>query len=130
MSRDTSHIIQADTVQSRGSRFLLKLLIPTGLVAAGTIGYQLIEGWSFLDSLYMTVITLTTVGFREVGPLSTAGMYFTMLVCMGGVFTLFYVATGMIGSVVGGELQEILGSQRMERSLSMLKDHLIVCGFG
>jgi voltage-gated potassium channel len=106
------------------------MLIPAMLVAAGTVGYQLIEGWSFLDSLYMTVITLTTVGYREVRELSVVGMYFTMLVCMGGVFTLFYVATGMIGSVVGGELQAILGSQRMERSLSTMKDHLIVCGFG
>jgi voltage-gated potassium channel len=112
------------------NRFLFALLIPVLLIATGTAGYHFIEGWSWFDSLYMTVITLTTVGFREVGELSRAGRAFTMLLSLGGVFTLFYAAGAVIGSIVSGEVRSFLGSRRMERSLAELKDHLIVCGLG
>jgi hypothetical protein len=71
--------------------------IPVVLVATGTAGYQLIEGWNPFDALYMAVITLTTVGFMEIHPLSPAGRVFTMLLALGGVFTLFYVATELVG---------------------------------
>jgi voltage-gated potassium channel len=113
-------------------RFYLALLVPLFLVLVGTGGYYLLEkDYSLFDSLYMTVITLTTVGYGEIPvPLSTAGRTFTMLLLLGGVFTLFYTATELIRAVVSGELQGILGRQRMERSLAGLRDHLIVCGFG
>jgi voltage-gated potassium channel len=112
------------------NRFLSMLLIPVILIAVGTVGYHVIEGWPWFDALYMTVITLTTVGFREVGELSRAGQVFTMLLSLGGVFTLFYAAGAVIGSIVSGEVRSFLGSRRMERSLAELKDHLIVCGLG
>jgi voltage-gated potassium channel len=112
------------------NRFIFMLLIPVLLIAVGTLGYHAIEGWTWFDSLYMTVITLTTVGFREVGELSRAGQVFTMLLALGGVFTLFYAAGAVIGSIVSGEIRTFFGSRRMERSLAELKDHLIVCGFG
>ena len=99
-------------------KFVLMPLITILLLAAGTIGYHLIEGWSLFDSLYMAVITLTTVGFGEVHVLSPAGRAFTMVLALGGVFTLFYVATQLIGAVVSGEVQVFLGSRRMERSLA------------
>ena len=68
--------------------FLLTLAVPVLLAIAGTTGYALIEGWPLLDGLYMTVITITTVGFMEVHPLSPAGRLFTSLLALGGVFTL------------------------------------------
>src|SRR5689334_14980508 len=78
----------------------------------------------------MTVTTLTTVGYGEIHPLSATGRVFTMVLLLGGVFTLFYAATEMIRGVVSGEVRTALGRQRMERSLAGLRDHLIVCGFG
>src|SRR5262249_22516748 len=78
----------------------------------------------------MTVITLTTVGYEEVHPLSTTGRGFTILLLLGGVFTFFFTATEIVRAVVGGEVQEALGRQRMERNLSGMKDHVIVCGYG
>jgi voltage-gated potassium channel len=104
--------------------------IPAVLVGAGTVGYHLIEGWRPFDALYMTVITLTTVGFAEVHPLSPAGRAFTILLSLGGVFTLFYVGVEIVGGVVSGEVRKALGRQRMARNLSELKNHLVVCGFG
>ena len=76
---------------------------------------MLIEGWSAFDALYMTVITLTTVGYLEVHPLSTAGRAFTMVLALGGVFTMFYLAGDFIRGMVSGEVARLLGRQRMER---------------
>lgn len=100
------------------------------LLAGGTLGYVLLEGWPVFDALYMTVITLTTVGYLEVHPLSTAGRSFTMLLALGGVFTLFYLAGDLIRGMVSGEMARLLGRQRMERQLAGLRNHMIVCGFG
>jgi voltage-gated potassium channel len=112
-------------------RLKILILVPVLLLLAGTLGYYFIEPeYSLFDSLYMTVTTLTTVGYGETHPLSTAGRAFTMLLLLGGVFTLFYTATEGIRAIVSGELQGIWEKQRMERSLSALKDHMIICGFG
>ena len=111
-------------------RFVITLMVLVLLAAIGTIGYQYVEGWTLLESLYMTVITLSTVGFGELHPLSAAGRGFTMLLILGGVFTFFYAASEVIRSVVSGEVRSAIGRQRMERSLAQLKDHLIICGFG
>jgi voltage-gated potassium channel len=111
-------------------RFVLTLLVPALLILAGTLGYHLIEGWTLFDSLYMTITTLTTVGYQEVHPLSTAGRTFTMVLLLGGVFTLFYAAAALIRGVISGEVREALGRQRMARSLAELRNHMIVCGMG
>jgi voltage-gated potassium channel len=111
-------------------RLVLVLAIPILLIVGGTVGYQLIEGWSLFESLYMTVTTLSTVGFGEIHPLSTMGRAFTMVLILGGVFTFFYAASEVIRAVVSGEVRDILGRRQMERSLAELKEHLIVCGFG
>jgi voltage-gated potassium channel len=101
------------------------------LLAAGTLGYMVIEGDSFFDALYMTVITLTTVGYGEhPKPLSDQGRLFTVWLLLGGVFTLFWAAGEMIRAIVSGEMQGILERRRMERSLAELHNHLIVCGYG
>ena len=112
-------------------RYIFLLLIPVVLVAVGTLGYWLIEEeYSLFDSLYMTVITLTTVGYEEVHRLSPAGRVFTIVLLLGGVFTIFFTATEIVRAVVSGEVQEVFGRQRMERNLAEMKDHVIVCGFG
>jgi voltage-gated potassium channel len=106
------------------------LVIPIALVIFGTMGYMLIEGWDWFDALYMTVITLTTVGYAEVHDLSRSGRAFTMFLLLGGVFTLFYTGTELVGAIVSGQVLSAFGRQRMERSLANLKNHMIVCGFG
>jgi voltage-gated potassium channel len=106
------------------------LTVPVLLVVVGTVGFRLIERWPLADALYMTVITISTVGFREVHELSAFGRAFTMFLVLGGVFTMFYTATEAIRFIVSGEVGKQLGRQRMERSLAELKDHLIVCGLG
>src|SRR5438552_18334099 len=76
-------------------RLLVLVLIPLVLLAVGTVGYRALEGpnWSFLDALYMTAITLTTVGFGEVHPLSPAGKVFTIVLCLGGISAITYAVT-------------------------------------
>lgn len=110
--------------------FLFALCVPVLLMAAGTAGYSSIEGWPLLDALYMTVITITTVGFLEVHPLTAAGRVFTMALSLIGIFTLFYAASAIIRGIVTGEVGGDLGRQRMQRILAELTDHVIVCGFG
>ncbi len=111
-------------------RLLLPLVVLLALLAVGTLGYQLVEDWGWFDALYMTVITITTVGFLEVHTLSPGGRVFTMALALGGVFTAFYAAAEFIRAVVTGEIRSVLGRQRMESRLEKLSGHLVVCGFG
>ncbi len=107
-----------------GALILLLVLI------AGTIGYRIIQGWTFLDSLFMTVITISTVGYSEVHPLSQAGRIFTIFLILGGVGTAFYILTSLVRYMLEGELGIRMGRQRMESKISKLHDHFILCGYG
>ena len=109
---------------------IVAALVPFVLLGAGSIGYHVIEGWPYFDSMYMTVTTLATVGFGEVHPLSNAGRMFTVAMILGGVFTMGAAVTAVIRAIVSGELQRLVGRQRMERSLAGMKEHVIVCGYG
>lgn len=100
------------------------------VIAFGTAGYQLIEGWNFLDALYMTIITLTTVGYREVHELSSRGMIFTIVLLMVGVGTFLYALSAGAKIILEGELQELFGRKRLEKKIKELKGHYIVCGYG
>ena len=106
------------------------LLVVFVLVIGGTLGYITVEEWSFFDSLYMAVITLTSVGYGEVHPLTTQGRVFTMGLLLTGVFSLFFAATAAIRSIVDGELTGQLVRDRMEKKLQSLTDHIIICGYG
>ena len=111
-------------------RILLASLVPVLMIGVGVTGYHVLEGWSLFDSLYMTVITLATVGFSETHPLGPAGRIFTMMLVLGGAFTMAAAVTSVIRAIVSGEVQRLLGRQRQERTLNSLKDHVIVCGYG
>jgi voltage-gated potassium channel len=100
------------------------------IVSFGTIGYMTIEGWAFFDSLYMTIITLTTVGYGEVHNLSDRGRLFTIILIIGGVGTVFYALSTGAKIMLEGELQETFGRKRLEKKIKELKDHYIVCGYG
>ncbi|MCG8635275.1 MAG: potassium channel protein [Desulfobacterales bacterium] len=96
----------------------------------GTFGYMLIEGWDFLDSAYMTAITLSTVGFLEVHEPTSAGRIFTIFMIFTGVGYFLYLAGVIVGSVVEGEIKTLLGRQRLDNKIKKLNNHYIVCGYG
>jgi voltage-gated potassium channel len=98
------------------------------IVAIGVIGYMVIEGWSFLDSLYMTITTITTVGFKEVYPLSDAGRIFSICLIIGGVGGALYILTTIMGHFIEAQLD--LGRRRMKTKIAKLKNHYILCGYG
>jgi voltage-gated potassium channel len=100
------------------------------LPVIGTAGYMIIEGWGFLDALYMTVTTITTVGFREVQPLDDSGKVFTIILAIFGIGVIFYGFISLFQFVLEGELGLLLGRQRMKSRIEGLKDHYILCGFG
>ena len=88
------------------------------------------EGWSFSDALYMTVITLTTVGYREVRTLDTTGQLWTMVLLITGVGTLFYAAVSSVELVVEGTIRGYFGRRRMQAAIGKLSGHYILCGYG
>jgi voltage-gated potassium channel len=108
-------------------RFGLAALV--GVLVAGTVGYVAF-GFTLLDAVYQTVTTVSTVGFREVQPLSTGGRIFTIVLILVGVATALYTFTLILEAVVEGQIQEVLGRKRMERQINRMADHVIVCGFG
>jgi len=108
-------------------RFGLAALV--GVLVAGTLGYVAF-GFTVLDAVYQTVTTVSTVGFREVQPLSTGGRIFTIVLILVGVATALYTFTLVLEAVVEGQVQELLGRKRMERQIGRMAEHVIVCGFG
>ncbi len=115
---------------SQQRRIVISLTIITALVVFAPFGYMLIEGMSYSEALYMTVITVSTVGFKEVRPLSTAGMYFTILVIVIGVFDLFFIISSLITYTFKEAFRETLGRRRMDLRIRKLEGHHIVCGYG
>ena len=111
-------------------RVVLGLALLAAVIGVGTAGYMLIEGWSFLDAVYMAVTTVTTVGFREVRPLSTSGRVFTLLLILVGVGVAFYILTALVGAIIEGNLRQYFGVRRMISEIHRLRGHHIVCGFG
>jgi voltage-gated potassium channel len=100
------------------------------IVVGGTTGYSLIEGWDLWDAFYMTVISVTTVGYREVHPLSRPGQAFTVVVVTFGVATVLYTFSFLMARLVEGDLQERWVRRRNRRMLDDLTHHFIICGFG
>jgi voltage-gated potassium channel len=100
------------------------------LLLAGSLGFVWIEGWNFFDALYMTVTTLTTVGYGEVHPLSHLGRLYNMVLILAGMGVLFYIVGSLARAVVEGEVRRALGKRKLLTRIRKLKNHYIICGFG
>lgn len=111
-------------------KIFISIVILCLILTFGTSGYMLIEGSSLIDAVYMTVISITTVGFSEVIPLSGAGKFFTMILIFGGVGLFLFIVSLITEAMVEGGLHTFLGRRTMEKKLAVLSDHYIVCGFG
>ena len=111
-------------------RVLFVLIGITITVGVGTTGYTLIEGWPLTHSFYMTIITLATVGFGEVHPLSDPGRVFTAGLIIVGVGTVAWGIGSLMEMVVEGTILDTLGRRKVEREITKLNNHYIVCGYG
>lgn len=118
--------IDPDTLRPLVGFGVLVILI----TLAGTAGYMVIEGWSFLDSLYMVIITLSTVGFSEVHPLSTGGQLLTAGLILAGVGAVGYFIGSVSQHIISGALTGTFWSRRMQRNIDAMANHIVVCGYG
>ncbi|MDF1590893.1 MAG: potassium channel protein [Desulfobacterales bacterium] len=109
---------------------ILSVLMAALVVIMGTVGYMLFEGWDFLDSAYMTVTTLATVGYGEVHKVSRIGQVYTMVLIIVGVGFFLYVIGAVVQFMVEGRIRTILGRRRLDKKIDKLKNHYIVCGYG
>lgn len=106
------------------------LLIFLGLITFGTIGYMIIERLGFFEALYMTVITISTVGYREVVLPSRGGEIFTMIIIISGLAAVVYATTSVVELLLEGRLLELMGRRRVLKELQDLSGHYIICGYG
>ena len=113
-----------------GFRLLMVLVLYAGILLGGTFGYHWIENWNLLDSFYMTVITITTVGFGEVQPLSPDGKAFTIGMALLGVGGFTYTFSTITDYLVKGEIRGYLRERRLRMEINSMQNHYVVCGFG
>ena len=111
-------------------RLILVLLAFVAVIFIGVAGYMTIEHYSFLDALFMTVITLSTVGYEVVRPLSQGGKIFSVFLIIGGVGFVFYGFTTFVQYFIESRLRDRSGGRRMKKDISQLKEHIILCGYG
>ena len=96
----------------------------------GTAGFRIVEGYSVFDAFYMTLITITTVGYQEIRPLSHAGRIFNSILILFGVSAMFFAVGAVTQTIIELELQDRYGKRRKKRMIAQMHDHFIVCGFG
>ncbi|UCG13882.1 MAG: potassium channel protein [Deltaproteobacteria bacterium] len=114
-----------------GSRNIAIAALLLGFVLSmGTAGYAIVEGWNLLDSLYMTVITLTTVGYGEVHPVSDRGRVLTIMILFSGIGVGAYLIGTVTQILVEGRLLQVMGRKKLERRIKALQGHYVVCGYG
>ena len=116
--------------RSLGPRLIVVATLLMVVVIGGTAGYVLLEGWTLMDAFYMTIITLSTVGFGEVRPLHPASQLFTAVLIFVGVGGVAYTLATFTEYMVAGELQGTLRRRRMQQTIDRLSGHFIICGFG
>jgi voltage-gated potassium channel len=100
------------------------------IVIAGVLGFMLIEGYSFFDALYMTIITITTIGYAEVHELSTAGRVFNIFLIVAGFATFAYAIAKLTQYIVDGEIRKYFKHRKIMSAVNHLENHVIVCGYG
>ena len=111
-------------------RFLLIILAIGCTLVIGTVGFTLIDHYPPFDAFYMTLTTMTTVGYAELHPLSRAGRIFNSFLIMFGVTTIFIAIGAMTQSIIEVEFGDLIGKRRTKRMIDKLKDHYIICGYG
>ena len=111
-------------------RFLYAVLAVAVAIILGAVGFALIEGWSLIDSLYIAVQAVTTVGYGDVAPRTRAGRFFAIIFMLAGVGVVLYSLTWTVQSIVQSELVATFGQRRLSRKMSKLRDHFIICGAG
>jgi len=99
-------------------------------MATGTFGFMLIEHYSLLDSIYMTVITVTTIGYKEIAPLSTAGKIFDIILIITSFSTFTYAIARLTQFLISGEMALYFKNKKLMQAIEQMKDHVIICGFG
>ena len=99
-------------------------------MATGTFGFMLIEHYSLLDSIYMTVITVTTIGYKEIAPLSTAGKIFNIILIITSFSTFTYAIARLTQFLISGEMALYFKNKKLMQAIEQMKDHVIICGFG
>ncbi len=117
-----------DRLLVRRIAFIGALLLFT--LCAGTLGFRIIEGYPFFDAFYMTLITVSTVGYQELHPLTRAGRIFNSFVIFFGVSAMFFAVGAMTQTIIELQLQDRFGKRRRKRMIQKMNDHFIVCGFG
>src|SRR3954451_2029816 len=100
------------------------------IITVGIFGFMFIEGFTFIDALYMTIITVSTVGYTEVHPLTNAGRLFNILLILSSLATTAYAITMLTRYVVDGEINKYLKNRRMMTAINNLENHVILCGYG
>jgi voltage-gated potassium channel len=108
----------------------IPLIILVALVIIGTIGYPLIDGYTFFDAFYMTIITIFTVGYGEVAPLSIGGKIFTSILIITSFGTFAYAASLFTKSIMDGEFKDFFKQRKLNKLLEALSNHVIICGYG
>jgi voltage-gated potassium channel len=115
---------------NRTNHFVVGCILLIVILSSGTFGYMLIEKWSLYDALYMTIITLSTVGYSEVQEVSGPGRFFTMILIFVGVGFVFYLTGSIVQFMMEGSIREILGRRKLEKDIRKQKNHYIICGYG
>jgi len=112
-------------------RKLLTLgLLLAAILVGGTAGYMVISGVSLLDALYMTIISITTVGYREIIPLTPSGKIFTIVVIVVGLGIVFYFLQTIVEDTLEGRIRKIFGRRKMQKNMARMDHHVVVAGFG
>jgi voltage-gated potassium channel len=108
----------------------LSILLLLGTVSFGTFSYHIVEGMPVFDSFYMTIITISTVGFSEIKPLSVYGRIITVLLISTGITTGAYTIGNLLRLLIEGEMTKSFGRRKLEKQIANLRDHYIICGYG
>ncbi len=113
-----------------GKKLALGPALLSLLVIIGTVGFMTIEDYNFVEAFFMTVITMSTVGFREIHPLSETGMVFTAFLIISSFGIFGYVISSISKYIVDGDFRRYILRKKIKRKLAMLKDHVVICGYG
>lgn len=109
-------------------RFASSLVLLALLIVFGALGYVWLEGWNFGDGLYMTVITVATVGYGETNPLSNIGRTYTILLILLSTGVMVYATSSLTALIVEGELQDLFKRRKMKKTIDAMNGHYIICG--